>query len=243
MAGSLRAAVEGRPGTWQLRVYRGRDAENRVRHRHVTFKGTRRQAERELARLVAEQDSRPAAVPEQPAKWGPATTVNDAIEAWRDNGWDDLSPKTSRHYESIWRVHIAPTIGRRRIASLATYDVERYYRSLKADGLSMATVRQVKAVLHRSCRLAHKWSGGVLPNPSADADLPTWRLEERRAEVRAPEPHEVQALLPPRPRPTTPVSLCSSGCSRLRACAGERRARCGGVTSTSSVASSPWTRE
>ena len=194
MAGSLRA-VEGRPGTWQLRVYLGRDAEGRVRHRHVTFKGSRRQAERELARLVAEQDSQPAAVPEQPANWGPATTVNDAVAAWRDNGWDDLSPKTTRHYESIWKVHIAPTIGRRRIAILGTYDVEHYYRSLKADGLSMATVRQVKAVLHRACRLAHKWSAGVLPNPIADADLPTWRLEEQRAEVRAPEPHEVQALL------------------------------------------------
>jgi len=35
-----------------------------------------------------------------------------------------------------------PTIGRRRIAILGTYDVERYYRSLKSDGLSMATVRQ-----------------------------------------------------------------------------------------------------
>jgi len=52
-----------------------------------------------------------------------------------------------------------------------------------------------KAVLHRSCRLSHKWSGGALPNPAADADLPTWRLEERRAEARPPEVHEVQALL------------------------------------------------
>jgi len=111
LAGSLRA-VEGRPGTWQLRVYLGRDAEGRVRHRHVTFKGSRRQAERELARLVAEQDSQPTAVPEQPANWGPATTVNDAVAAWRDNGWDDLSPRTARHYEGIWRVHIEEDPGR-----------------------------------------------------------------------------------------------------------------------------------
>lgn len=194
MAGSLRG-VQGRPGTWQLRVYLGRDAEDRVRHRHVTFKGSRRQAERELARLVATQDAEPALIPETPTAWGPATTINDAVAAWRDNGWDDLSPKTARHYESIWRVHIAQTIGRRRIASLGPYDVERHYRSLKAEGLSMATVRQVKAVLHRSCRLAHKWSGGVLPNPAADADLPTWQLNERRAAVRAPEPEEIQALL------------------------------------------------
>ncbi|MGH9089152.1 MAG: tyrosine-type recombinase/integrase [Acidimicrobiales bacterium] len=53
----------------------------------------------------------------------------------------------------------------------------------------------MKAVLHRACRLARKWSGGTLPNPAADADLPTWRLDERRGEVRAPEPEEVRRLL------------------------------------------------
>lgn len=144
---------------------------------------------------MAEQDASPAPVVEEPRLWGPTTTVNDAIAGWRDNGWADLSPKTVRHYESIWRVHIERTIGRRRIASLGTYDVERFYRSLKAQGLSQATLRQVKAVLHRSCRLARKWSGGTLPNPAADADLPKWQLDERREAVRAPEPEEVRALI------------------------------------------------
>lgn len=145
--------------------------------------------------MVAEQDATPAPVPEEPRRWGSTTTVNDAIAAWRDNGWEDLSPKTVRHYESVWKVHIEGAIGRRRIATLSTYDVERFYRSLKTQGLSQSSVRQVKAVLHRACRLARKWSGGTLPNPSADADLPTWRLEERRGAVRAPEPEEVRALL------------------------------------------------
>ncbi|MGI8750767.1 MAG: tyrosine-type recombinase/integrase [Acidimicrobiales bacterium] len=194
MAGSLRP-TKGKADAWELRVYLGRDAEGRVRHRQVTFKGSRRAAERELARLVAEQDASPAAVPEEPVRWGVTTTVNDAIAAWKENGWDDLSPKTVRGYESTWKVHIAPTIGRRRIASLGTYDVERYLRSLKVAGLSAASVYQVKAVLHRSCRLARKWSGGTLPNPAADADLPTWGLDERRPAVRAPELDEVCRLL------------------------------------------------
>lgn len=194
MAGSLRL-VRGKSDVWELRVFVGRDAEGRIRHRHVRFEGSRRQAERELARLVAAQDATPAAIPEEPRRWGPTTTVNDAIAAWRDNGWEDLSPKTARHYESVWRVHIDKSIGHRRIASLSTYDVERFYRSLKTQGLSLSSVRQVKAVLHRACRLARKWSGGTLPNPAADADLPTWRLEERRPDVRAPDVDEVRALL------------------------------------------------
>jgi hypothetical protein len=99
-----------------------------------------------LARLVAEHEAKPAPVRERRTRWGPTTTVNDTIDTWRANGWDDLSPKTARHYESIWRVHIEPTIGRRRIVELGTYDVERFYRSLKSAGLSAATVYQVKAI-------------------------------------------------------------------------------------------------
>lgn len=194
MAGSLRQ-VPGKAGTWELRVYLGRDAEGRVRHRSARFHGSRRQAERELARMVAEQETSPSPPLEEPREWGSSTTVNDAIAAWRDNGWDDLSPKTARHYESIWRVHIEGSIGRRKIATLTTYDVERFYRSLKAQGSSQPLVRQVKAVLHRSCRLAQKWSGGRLQNPAADADLPVWRLEERPAAVRAPEVAQVRALI------------------------------------------------
>lgn len=223
MAGSLRQ-VAGKANTWELRVYLGRDAEGRVRHRHARFQGSRRQAERELARMVAEQEAAPAPPLEEPREWGPATTVNDAVAAWRHNGWDDLSPKTARHYESIWRVHIEGSIGRRKIATLTTYDVERFYRSLKEQGRSQALARQVKAVLHRSCRLAQKWSGGRLQNPAADADLPAWRLEEQPAAVRAPDLAEVQALISAAEAEDTRFAtflrlLAATGLRRGEACA------------------------
>lgn len=49
-------------------------------------------------------------------------------------------------------------------------------------------------MLSRACRLARKWSGGVLPNPVLDAELPSWSLDERN-EVRAPDQKEVITLL------------------------------------------------
>ncbi|MGC9156556.1 MAG: hypothetical protein ACP5HZ_13110, partial [Ferrimicrobium sp.] len=58
MAGSLRLVVQ--PDTWELRVFIGRDSLGRVKHRNVRFRGTRRQAERELARLVIEREDKPA---------------------------------------------------------------------------------------------------------------------------------------------------------------------------------------
>jgi integrase len=61
--------------------------------------------------------------------------------------------------------------------------------------LAEATVRQVRAILHRSCRLARKWSGGTLPNPIAGTELPDWTLAERGPEVRSPTVEEVRSLL------------------------------------------------
>ena len=116
MAGSMRLVAS--PDTWELRVYLGRDSSGKVKHRYLRFRGSKRQAVRELARLVAEQEAEPEPIVESGLKWNASTTINDAISAWQANGWDDLSPSTTRRYESIWKVHISETIGMRKICSL-----------------------------------------------------------------------------------------------------------------------------
>jgi len=192
MPGSMR---ERQPNVWELRVFLGRDQNGKVRHANQTFRGGKRMAERELSRLVAAADNEPVPSPVVDGpRWSERTTINDAIGGWKDNGWEDLSPSTVRRYENMWMKHIHSSIGRQRLATLSPYDVEKYFRRLKADGLAEATVRQIRALMHRACRLARKWSGGVLPNPIADTELPTWALEER-VEVRAPSLDEVRALI------------------------------------------------
>ncbi|MGH9069147.1 MAG: tyrosine-type recombinase/integrase [Acidimicrobiales bacterium] len=194
MAGSIRKRPDRGTDAWELRVYLGRDARGRVRQRSTLYRGTRRQAEHELARLVVDQDTDPVALPRQDTAWGPATTVNDAIRGWKLNGWDDLSPNTVRRYESLWRLHVRDEIGEARIDSLGPYDIERYLRRLKAEGRGETTVRHLRAFLHRACRLARKWSGNRLPNPVADTELPEWPAEGR-GEVRSPTVEEVRAVL------------------------------------------------
>lgn len=193
MAGSLRL-VSGRD-IWELRVYVGRDSNGRVRHLHRRFQGTKRAAELELARMLLENESSPVPTPEAPQEWGKATTVNDAVAAWKANGWEDLSPKTVIGYESVWHRYVEKSIGRQRISALNAYEVEKYFRELKRAGAGRDTVRHVRVLLNRACKLARKWSGGVLLNPVVDAELPSWALHERSAGVRSPELAEVQALL------------------------------------------------
>ncbi|MGH9016199.1 MAG: tyrosine-type recombinase/integrase [Acidimicrobiales bacterium] len=131
---------------------------------------------------------------DQPLRWDVDTTINEAIAGWKENGWEDLSPSTVRRYENMWKKHVYGSVGMERLATLSPFDVEKYFRRLKADGLAEATVRQIRALMHRACRLARKWSGGVLPNPIADTELPTWALDEQ-GEVRAPTVEEVRALI------------------------------------------------
>lgn len=145
--------------------------------------------------MVAQEDE-PEVVPDDACRqWGPATTFNDAIAGWKLNGWQDLSPLTAARYESVWKLHIKADIGKRRIASVGPYDVERYFRKLKSNGAGRETVRYVRSVLHRACRLARKWSGNTLPNPVADTELPVYSSAETPDAVRAPSADEVVAVL------------------------------------------------
>ncbi len=128
-------------------------------------------------------------------RWDERTTINDAIEGWKANGWDDLSPVTAQRYESVWNVHIRKSIGKERIATLTPYEVEQYFRRLKARGAGRETVRYVRSMLNRACRLAGRWSANKLPNPIADTELPKWKLAETPEPVRAPTLEEVRRLL------------------------------------------------
>ena len=222
MPGSLRKRPELGAGAWELRVFLGRDSRGRVRHKSRVFRGSRRAVEKELGRLALAQDFEPetATAPEPESKaWNQTTTVNDAIVGWKENGWADLSPVTQRRYESVWRVHIKTSIGRQRVAKLTPYEVERYFRKLKADGVGRETVRYVRSLLNRACRLARKWSNNTLPNPIAESELPTWGMEERPQPVRAPSIIEVRQLL----SKAGELDLRFATCLRVVAATGMRR--------------------
>jgi integrase len=191
---------EKNPGVWELRVYLGRDWRGRPIQKSRTVRGGKREAKRALDRLAAEYEPL-RDLPTSDMKlvsapgWGADMTINQAIRAWRDNGWEDLSPTTTERYEQIWRTYVFNRIGRRKIASLSPYDVEQFFRQLKREGVGFRTVQQLRSVLHRACRLARKWSGNQLPNPVADTELPEWPFDRRGQPVRAPSAKEVRAII------------------------------------------------
>jgi integrase len=202
MAGSIR--LRRQPNVWELRIFVGRDASGKVKHRYFTFVGSKRDAERELARQLLLIDEKPAPIIES-TKWNKRTTFNEAIEAWKANGWEDLSPKTKMNYQQLWNKYIKDDIGTHPISSTGIYEVEQYFRRLADGGLGESGIKQIRAILHRSCKLAGKWSNGVIPNPVSGAERPK---TPRRDPVRAPSVSEVKTIL---------AALEASGDVRLHA--------------------------
>ncbi|HEV3264743.1 MAG TPA: hypothetical protein VG014_04405, partial [Acidimicrobiales bacterium] len=82
MAGSIRKRPDKGTDAFELRVFIGRDSSGRVRHKSKLFRGTKRAAERELARLVITQVDKPVSVSSDANKtFGSITSINGAIEA------------------------------------------------------------------------------------------------------------------------------------------------------------------
>jgi hypothetical protein len=132
----------GQRDVWELRASAGRDA-GRVRRRYSTFHGTKREAERALARLVAESERHRTT--DQPAtlcQRGSKTAINDVLAGWRDNGWDDLSPTT------VWpgrcRGH-SQGRRKRRIATVRVVEKEPNYFEETVDSPRCPLFRNVLA--------------------------------------------------------------------------------------------------
>ena len=96
--------VGGRSAVLELRVYAGTNPESRKRHyRTATVTGNRSDAERGLARLVAEVHSDKAI--------GSASTVSELLDAWFAIASTSWAPATTRETRSILDRCLHPHLG------------------------------------------------------------------------------------------------------------------------------------
>ena len=80
--------------TWRLKVYVGRSADGRKRYVERTVHGTRREAERDLARLVVEVDEgrHVASAP---------MTVGELVDRWLEIKASTVEANTERGYRWV----------------------------------------------------------------------------------------------------------------------------------------------
>ena len=144
--------------SWELKFDTGTDpvtGERRIRY--VSFKGTRRDAELELARLVAQNAAGEGVDPSK-------TTVAEFVVRW-DRDWASINvgAKTLERYRQILKLYVVPHIGAVRLQKLrAVHLNELYSKLLRAGGfegrpLSARTVGHTHRLLHRVLGHAATW--------------------------------------------------------------------------------------
>src|SRR5713226_5463598 len=115
--------------SWELKFDIGNDpVTGKRRVRYNNFKGVKRDAELELARLVSQNAAGEGVDPSK-------ATLAEFIERW-DRDWASVNvgPKTLERYRQILKLYVVPHIGAVRVQKLRPVHLNELYAKLQRDG-------------------------------------------------------------------------------------------------------------
>jgi integrase len=139
--------------SWELKFDAGSDpATGRRITRYSSFRGTKREAEVQLAKLITAAANGDQVDPSK-------LTVNEFLDRWeRDWCAGNVSPKTRERYGELLRLHVRPTLGALKIQKLRPVHLSGLYGTLLRDSnLAARTVGHVHRALHRALGHATGW--------------------------------------------------------------------------------------
>jgi integrase len=130
--------------SWQLKYEGPRGADGKRQPRYATVKGTYKDAQKELTRLLGDRDA---------GKLPTATrdTVKEFLATYLD-GMVSVSPKTLERYRALAERQINPHLGDEKIRYLTREQIESWHATLLGKGLAPATVRHADVVLCKALK-------------------------------------------------------------------------------------------
>jgi integrase len=162
MAGSIKQRSEG---SFSLIIDLPRERGEKRRQRWVTFKGTKRAAEKELARLITElEDGKHVDVSK--------LTVGQWIEQWIEAGapgrrQKKVNQRTLERYGQLLRTHVKPVLGNRLLQKVKATEIDKLYSDMAdASVIAPRTQHHVHTVLSSCLSTAHR-KGLLATNPMA----------------------------------------------------------------------------
>ena len=157
--------------SWELKFDTGIDASGKRQIRYHSFKGTKREAQAELTRLVASSNAGTYVDPDR-------ATVEEFLMRWaRDWAVGNLSAKTVERYQQLINNQIVPRVGRLPIQKVKPAHLQELYGTLLNGGgvggepLAPRTVGHVHRLLRRALGHAVTW-GVIATNPAAAISPP-----------------------------------------------------------------------
>jgi integrase len=128
------------PGSYWIRYSLGRDPiTGKRKFATATIRGTRKEAERELRRLLSTVDTNEHVDPSR-------MTVGDRLDLWVNATKAEVSPKTHERYAEIVRCYLKPALGAIVLQRLAPSDIQRAYNSFDRNP-SPRTRRHIHRIL------------------------------------------------------------------------------------------------
>ena len=167
--------------SWAVVIFLGRDPSGKQHRKWHAVRGNRKDAQRELARLLNEI-STGAYV--EPARM----TVSEFLDRWlADYAKPKVSPKTYERYQEMIDGHIRPALGSHLLPKLAPLHVQTFYGCALAKGrkdgkggLSRQSVVHFHRLLHKAFAQAVKWQLRAR-NPIEAVEPPRAQRQEMRA--------------------------------------------------------------
>jgi integrase len=167
---------ERSPNHWAI-VLEIRGEDGKRKRKWHSFEGTKREAQIERARLIAEL-TQGAYV--EPAR----TTLAEFLERWLDHARTQVSPKSHERYCEVARCSIVPLLGTIPLSKIKPVTISGAYARALASGrrdgkggLSARSVGYMHRILRQSLAQAVRWQ--VLARNPCDAVKPP-RVERRK---------------------------------------------------------------
>jgi integrase len=168
----MRGSIQKRgKQSWRLVFDLERDHTGKRRQKVFSFKGTKRGAEAELSRVLAECENGGFVDPG-------TVTVADYLSRWLEHVATKTSAKTQERYEEIVRLAVVPYLGRIKLSKLRPIEIQGFYsEALKSGhikrtgGLSSRTVLHYHRILSQALKQAVKWQL-LISNPADAVDPP-----------------------------------------------------------------------
>lgn len=177
--------------SWSIVIDLGKDASGKRKQKWQTVRGTKKEAEAELSRLLTEVNMDQYVEPTR-------MLVADYLEMWlKDYAEPNVSPKTHERYSQIIRQNINPKLGQHLLSKLKPLHIQAFYsecltngRKDRTGGLSARTVLHFHRLLRKASLQAVKWQ--LLARSPVEAVDPP---RPQRKEMNALDERETALLL------------------------------------------------
>ena len=101
------------------------------------------------------------------------TSFQDYLDQWLEDVKPSLRPTTWSQYHGVVNNHIVPVLGKIKLASLSSRNIQNLYAISLNEGKGERTVVVIHAVIHRSLKMA-KRQGLISINPASSVQKPKY---------------------------------------------------------------------